>query len=942
VVPWSHRASDGVTSAPVTSDDPKPTDTAAALDDETTQPGDPAMVEPSSWPPEPGPASRVGRFTVLRRVGAGAMGVVYAAYDDVLDRKVAIKLVTPRLAERAGARERMLTEAQALAKLRHPNVIQVYDAGVDDGRLFIAMEFVEGRTLQRWLAEAPQGRPWREVLQVFLQAGRGLAAAHAAQLVHCDFKPDNAMLGEDGQVRVMDFGLARAGGGVASSVEEGSPIAATKVDFGGRKAPIGTPAYMAPEQWGSSELGPWTDQCSYCIALFEALWGQRPFEASTVAGLAAAVLDGELREPADRRGVPERVRKAVLRGLATDPRQRWPSMNELLRVLASEPTSVRRWLLAGSAGAVIGGAVLASALASAPRPCATVDDALVGVWDADVRRRVHDGLLAAQAAHAEQTAARVIDALDAWSGALVEGRRDACEATHVRHEQSEELMLRRVRCLDARQRRFEALVGVLAGADAEILENAVDAARGLPSPMHCADLGYVSTEIPPPDDPEIAARVTEVDDVLAQLEALRAAGKYAELLRHAELAWKLAEPLDYPSIRVAALSALASAHYHRGDYDAAFEAAREAYVLSHAASPSNVAENHRVLGYVQDARGDYASALVEHRKATAIMLELWGPGDVRVVIGRGDIGATLHQQGKHEEALLVLRQALSELEAIEAPAQSEAATLHNNIAATLHGLGRTEESLVELRRVLELETERLGPTHPILGTYHGNIGSVLDALGRHEEALEQMRARLAIESNALGPHHPDVLDARRSLASVLSRLGRHDQAMIELTAVLAAFEGTLGPEHPSVAETLHGIAQSLSGQARHEDALAAALRAHAIWSKTLGPTHPDSIRALLSVAASRRRSGDAEGAARDAEQAAQMADEPDHPPALRARAKLELGYALWEVGRARARARGLVEQARELLAAGVGHEQELALAAQWLASHALEPGDAPP
>jgi serine/threonine protein kinase len=280
---------------------------------------------------EPEKGTVIGRYVVLARLGAGAMGVVLAAYDPELDRKVALKLLRPRGGDAGAARARLQREAQALAKLNHSNVVAVHDVGVHAGHVFVAMEFVDGQTLGAWTQSAP--RSWRDVVGVFEAAGRGLAAAHASGLVHRDFKPDNVMIGKDGRVRVMDFGLARATEGAVEPARAGdlpadkSDILATPLTQTG--AMMGTPAYMAPEQFGGLEVTTRSDQFGFCVALFEALYGERPFGGETLGALAFNATEGNVRDVGRTRDVPMWLRRVVLRGLSPRPEDRFPDMPRL-------------------------------------------------------------------------------------------------------------------------------------------------------------------------------------------------------------------------------------------------------------------------------------------------------------------------------------------------------------------------------------------------------------------------------------------------------------------------------------------------------------------------------------------------------------------------------------------------------------------------------------
>ena len=286
-------------------------------------------------------APTIGRYTFLKELGEGGMGVVCTAYDPKLDRKVAIKLTRSLSSASAERRGRILREAQAMARLSHPNVVQVYEVGELRDELFVAMEFIDGVDLSAWLAGAP--RSWRDVQRVFLAAGRGLAAAHAAGLVHRDFKPANVFVGADGRVLVGDFGLARAAdagpGDVPPAIDGASadlraPLTATG-------ALLGTPAYMAPESLEHNISDASSDQFAFSVAMFEALYGARPFPARDVPALLQAILHAEPTVPAGS-DVPGWLQRIVLRGLRKQPGERWPSMDALLAALAFDPVARAR------------------------------------------------------------------------------------------------------------------------------------------------------------------------------------------------------------------------------------------------------------------------------------------------------------------------------------------------------------------------------------------------------------------------------------------------------------------------------------------------------------------------------------------------------------------------------------------------------------------------
>ena len=296
-----------------------------------------AAWEEAEFGPTPiATGTQVGRFVVLGLLAAGGMGQVYTAYDAQLDRKVAIKVLLRGAHAADEDRARMLREARTLARCSHPNVVTVYEVGTHEEQIYIAMEFIEGRTLRAWLRE--KERPWFELLRLFVDVARGLAAVHDLGLVHRDFKPDNVLVDEKGRPRLIDFGLAREFGD--EPLAKGSNLVgdpSLKVTQTG--ALLGTPRYMAPEQFERKLATPATDQFALCVALFEGLFGVQPFRGETLATRAAAVLDHEVRQ-VDRGEVPRTIHAAVVRGLARDPDARWSTVEDLAETLAGHVTAV--------------------------------------------------------------------------------------------------------------------------------------------------------------------------------------------------------------------------------------------------------------------------------------------------------------------------------------------------------------------------------------------------------------------------------------------------------------------------------------------------------------------------------------------------------------------------------------------------------------------------
>lgn len=296
------------------------------------EPGGPGAIKVSFAAPR-----QVGRFLLLRMLGSGGMGAVYAAFDERLDRRVAIKLLHQTERQSELQRERVLREAQAMARVSHANVVPIYEVGEVDEQIFITMEYVEGTTLKEW--QRSKQRPWQEVLRMYLEAGAGLRAAHEAGLIHRDFKADNVLIGREGRPRVADFGLARLGAGGSSAAEKdpsgpSGERLATPLTVAG--AVSGTPGYMSPEQYLAKEVDARSDQWSFCASLYEALYGRLPFEGSSFAELAANTLAGKLSPRPAGAFVPIEVHAALARGLATEPDQRFVSMDALMAALALE------------------------------------------------------------------------------------------------------------------------------------------------------------------------------------------------------------------------------------------------------------------------------------------------------------------------------------------------------------------------------------------------------------------------------------------------------------------------------------------------------------------------------------------------------------------------------------------------------------------------------
>lgn len=431
---------------------------------------------------DPAPGTRVGRYMLLERLGAGAMGVVFAAYDPELDRKVAVKVLRGDASvepAQAPSDARLVQEARAMAQLAHPNVVAVHDVGWFGDRVFIAMELVEGHTLAHWLAAE---RRWlREVIAMFIAAGHGLAAAHAAGLVHRDFKPENVLIGKDGRARVTDFGLAHR----AELPADPGPSSPSATDRRRTTRLLaGTPFYMAPEQLKRERVDARTDQFSFCVALYAALTGDHPFPAGhRMLGLTAA---------SPRRGaLPSWLWRALQPGLAVARDQRYPTIDALLSRLARGPRRGRRiWtaaVLALVAAAVVGVARFDRDAGAAGPTCEGAERLLAGVWDRPRAHAIDDVFRATGATTATAAFASASLLLDQYAHRWIAMRTDACRRAQTDSGPSETILNLRIACLDARLGELRVLTGRLAAADTTLVDGAVVAVQGLGKLDVCTD-----------------------------------------------------------------------------------------------------------------------------------------------------------------------------------------------------------------------------------------------------------------------------------------------------------------------------------------------------------------------------------------------------------------------------------------------------------------------
>jgi tetratricopeptide (TPR) repeat protein len=935
---------------------------------------------PESFPDAPARGAMLDRFLILGSLGVGGMGVVLSAHDADLDRKVAIKLIRGDLGGES-ARDAILREAQAMARLQHPNVVAVYEVGFFDGGGYVVMEQVHGQTLRDWLLDR---RTLPQVIDVMTQAGAGLAAAHRAGIVHRDFKPENVLVDDDGRARVSDFGLA-----------------AMRTDASTR---AGTKAYMAPEQADGGNVDARADQYAYCVTLWEALFGERPTAD---------------RAPPHDRKAPAWLARAIARGLEPEPDKRWPSMDALLAWLRRRSRAGRPgpWIGIGLAAVAVagGGAFVLGRRNLAAAACAAE---VAPVWDDAARAAAETAFRATKLPYADDTFARVDAALRKRGADWATAHRDACEATHVRREQSEALLDLRMRCLHRARAEVGAMVALLPRAERTTVDKAISAVNSVGDVAPCADPSALAADVPPPRV-DLVEEVEDVRQGVAHLVALWALGRVTDGLTAAhalvpraratgyapaigpalfQASWFEVEHGDlgagidllYETVRAAgeahddglAAHALARLEYALGNRRQAFDAADVAFRLALAAADragnrpdllQSIYHGHAATLY---SKGDYATELRFNQLDDALAEHLFGPDDYRVAVALTDTADTLATLGRaadtpplrsraiaiaekafgpnHPHVAYVLGNAaitfitLHDLDAAAALLERALALKDKNlgpddpsVAFTLHNLAlvrkdqhRLAEARALIERAIRIREAKLAPDHPILAASYAVLASVARDQGKLDECAASIGKALAILHKRHGVGHPDVAAADADYASVLVVLGRVGEARAAIDEALAIDGKTIGADNPMHAHRLGALGAVLVAEKRFGDAVAAFDQAVALVEKSYGPDGAQLLEHLLGLSDALVRAGDGRRAVTVAERASTLAVATHQPADVVATARFHLAEARWTAGDDRPRAVSLARDARTALAALPDPPEALPEVDAWLARHA--------
>jgi serine/threonine protein kinase len=706
---------------------------------------------PSTEPMSPGPphsnagvrfrgGQTMGRFELRRPIGAGGMAIVFEAFDPVLNRSVAVKLLrSDRLRDRTRAHERLVRESRALAKLNHPNVVTVYEAGVHGDEVYLVMELVAGPTLAEWL-ETP--RRWRDVVDIFVQVGKGLAAAHAIGLVHRDVKPMNILLGEDGRARIGDFGVVAHADdmGVVAESEGTDPSHLDDRDPMTQPGTVvGTPAYIAPEVRLGSPATALSDQWSFATSLWGALGG-----------------DGAHR-------IPRWLRAVVARGRTTEPPARWPSIDAMVSAL------VRRRHLAIRLG--VGALALAVAalwagtrLGTVQDPCEDADSALAGVWGPARQLELQRVFLATGNAAAAQIAADVRDSIDERVRSWRELRHVACSDPQPRaSEAPADEPSARMECLDRQLAELRATIDqMLVKLPVARLGSAVDVAQNLPHAEECASAERLLKGERLPRDPDLRHKLEELRDQLERAKADWFVNANPAALAVAQRVAR--EAAGFAPLRASALTLAARVQRTRGDA-AIIDTVRQASVAADEAGDEilqaevalTLVDSYRVVAQ-PPADTSWALQQAEARITAVARIASKRADRLRpyYLVARGTIEYSLKQ---YDLAIRDFRDAVTIGRKVFGPDSWWLARARGTFAASLLAKGKYQQAVDEIEATLPVLERYLSPDHPELARQYIQAMGASYMAGNLPRALELgHRARAIAEHVALPAVQIPVLD----------------------------------------------------------------------------------------------------------------------------------------------------------------------------------------
>ncbi len=793
------------------------------------------------------------------------------------------------------------------------------------------------------------------------------------------------LVGDDGRVRVLDFGLVTtsrasapppAGGPADSGALGRSDL--LSVDLTTAGSILGTPAYMAPEQYQGAAAGARADQFSFCVCLYEALYGERPFPGETLQAIAESTLSGSLRDPARGARVPSWLRRAVGRGLAASPSRRWPTMDALLAELTRDRGRARRRAL--SAAVVVTGLGLGvygltrAGSAADERACADADEQLSGAWDDARRGRLREVMLGSELAYAADTWSRVERGLDRYAAAYLAEYRGACEA-RAAAEPGDVVPDLRIACLQERRAELSALVEGLEEGDARTIELAVDAVSKHIKPVEsCERVAPLASRVGVASRADASHELAAIREGLARGRGLLATGRYRDALTVATRAVSDAEATQVEALLAEALllrgdaeealgeasavetyaRAVELAHasgndevtlvalrawiYLTGARRARHEVARTWYGLARATVTRagvdgrgpQVALLNTMAGVELDA-GDYARARSLSERALALQEQLRGPKDPRLTITLNGLGAALAHLGEYERAGALLDRASAIEEEAYGPLHPSLAVTLHNFGALYVNVGRHEQGRPFLERALEIRARALGPSSPRLLSSLTVLGLVHSYSRRYDEAQAMLERAVSIAEAQGAAGRSSLADALTNLGVVYSERGDDAGALDCWRRALETLEALHGPEHSGLYTVLNNLGVTQENLGRFDEARAYYERAYELRARAVGDAHPSLGFALLGLGELELAAGEHESAVARLERVLELWTK--YPPRAHslAKARFSLARARWQLGQ-RERALELGRAAREDLFGDTGdglmHEIEAWLAAR--------------
>jgi len=765
---------------------------------------DPTVAPPRAPAVDTPLPSRFDRYRIESRLGRGGMGVVYAAFDERLGRRVALKVLR---GDRSLDVELLRAEARALAALQHPHVVTVYEVGrlPGGGDVYIAMELVEGADLRRVFARGRADQD--EILDLFVQAGRGLAAAHSALLVHRDFKPDNVLVGADGRVRVTDFGLACTH--ASSTADASGSLSSATTDH-----VAGTPGYMAPEQLAGGPPDPRWDQFAFCVALWEALTGHRPPRREDVRRTIGAL--------------PRALRRVLLRGLADDPSARHPSMTVLLAELGRarrRPT----WMLPIAAGATLA-ACVGIASGGADEPCRGA--ASTSWWVDGSRPVLADAFAALDSPIVAREGARAMAHLDRYAARSGDAAHAACVA--ARDEP------RTTACLASTRARADELTALLVEDPARAVRGLDGLLRALPEPEAC-----IAT------DTTDSAAMIETRDALVSARLLLEAGRYDDAVARTATIVEHARTLGDAEALASALAEHGMALVRAGAYADAIARSREAHELATTAGADLIAAlaAYRIaFAELELERPESALEWIRHARAACDRIADPVRREETTLVVDGVHTSVLARLGRTDEARAIATRVLQATEARAGPDDPDLVVALGDVASVCfaqHDFDCAESHLV---RALAIAESAWGEAHPRTTIVVNNLGHLDEQRERFPDAARWFARALRDSEAVLGADHPDVARAHYNVGVVSDRVHDYDAARRELGQALAGFVAALGEDHPVVAKTLHNLGAVALAEQEFAEAERLYARAQGIVERTLGASDHELTRSLLGRA----------------------------------------------------------------------------------------------